>query len=66
MDNTEHSLFELMAAYDYENTGTIQVQDLIRAFKKLGLLHPEPHISILLSAGGAKEGDEKIDYVVYT
>jgi hypothetical protein len=42
-----------MSAYDFDNSGTILVQDLVRAFKKLGMLHPEPHLKILLEAGGS-------------
>ena len=66
MEVNQQTLYELMAAYDYENTGTILVQDLVRAFKKYGMLHPEPHIPVLLKIGGATESDDKIDYVVFS
>jgi Ca2+-binding EF-hand superfamily protein len=53
MENNQQTLYELMAAYDFDNSGTILTQDLVRAFKKLGMLHPEPHLSLLMQAGGA-------------
>lgn len=55
-----------MHTYDYDNSGTILIQDLVRSFKKLGILHPEPHMSVLIKAGGARETDERIDYVIYS
>lgn len=30
------------------------------------MLHPEPHLTVLLNAGGAQANDEKIDYIVYS
>jgi len=39
---------------------------MTRAFKKFGLLHPEPHMPVLLKLGGYNETDEKVDYVVYS
>ena len=41
-------------------------QDLARAFKRLGILHPEPHLKVLMEAGGIKETDDKFDYVIYS
>jgi Ca2+-binding EF-hand superfamily protein len=66
MENNQQTLYELMANYDFDNSGTINIQDLVRAFKKLGMLHPEPHLPILMAAGGASPDDERVDYVVYT
>lgn len=66
MDNNTQSLYELMATYDFDNSGTILVQDVVRAFKKLGMLRPESHIAMILAAGGASENDERVDYVVFT
>jgi Ca2+-binding EF-hand superfamily protein len=66
LDNHPDNLYEIMSSYDYENSGTIMVHDLVRAFKKLGMLHPEPHMEMLLEAGGARLQDERIDYVVFS
>lgn len=55
-----------MATYDFDNSGTILVQDVVRAFKKLGMLRPEAHMPMILVAGGASENDERVDYVVFT
>ena len=63
--NTD-SLYEIFSNYDYSHSGSILIQDLVRGFKRLGILHPEPHVKLLLEAGGARETDEKIDYVVYS
>lgn len=65
IDNNHETLYELMAAYDYDNSGTILQQDVVRAFKKLGMHHPEQHLEMLLEAGGARESDERIDYVSF-
>jgi hypothetical protein len=29
-------------------------------------MHPEPHLRTLIEAGGCRESDEKIDYVIYS
>jgi hypothetical protein len=34
--------------------------------KKVGLLHPEPHLTTILQAGNARETDERIDYTVFS
>lgn len=34
--------------------------------KKVGLLHPEPHIQTILLAGNARETDERLDYTVFS
>lgn len=65
IDANEDTLYEIFLNYDYENKGTILVQDLPRAFKRLGILHPEPHMKALMEAGGVRESDEKVDYVIY-
>ena len=67
IDVNQESLYEIFSNYDYNNSGEIIVQDLIRGFKRLGILHPEPHMKTLLEAGGVREGNEdgKIDYVRY-
>lgn len=44
----------------------ILASDMPRAYKKFGLLHPEPHMAVLLKLGGFNETDEKVDYVVYS
>ena len=66
MDNSLESFYEIMGKYDYDNSGYIGLPDLVRSFKKLGMLHPETHLKILLEAGGMDETDEKIDYVIYS
>ncbi len=58
-------MFDLFKTYDFEDSGSILTSDLPRVFKKLGLLHPEPHIAMLIEAGGARQTDERIDYVTY-
>jgi len=60
------SIYEIFSNYDHTNTGTILVQDLVRGFKRLGILHPEPHMKILLEAGGIRENEDKLDYVLYS
>ena len=45
-----------MYNYDYDNSGYIMADDLIKVYKKLGILHPEPHIEALKEAGGVSEG----------
>jgi Ca2+-binding EF-hand superfamily protein len=55
-----------MHNYDYDSSGTILTTDLVRVFKRLGILHPEPHLPTLIKAGGARETDDRIDYVIYS
>jgi hypothetical protein len=31
-------------------------------FKKVGILHPEPHMAMLYEAGGIAENADKVDY----
>lgn len=66
LENNESSLYEIMMDYEYDNSGKILKQDLVRVFKRLGILHPEPHLSTLIKAGGFHENDETIDYVIYS
>lgn len=42
------------------------VADMPRAFKRLGILHPEPHLPLLKEAGGLRDIDDKFDYVLYS
>lgn len=65
MENSQDSLYEFFKSYDFDDSGTILTADLPRALKKLGLLHPEPHLNMLIEAGGAHQTDERIDYVTY-
>ena len=37
--------------YDYDNDGTIDVKDLRKIVKKLGIQNPEPHMELLLKTG---------------
>lgn len=55
-----------MMDYEYDNSGRIAKSDLIRVFKRLGVLHPEPYLTSLIRAGGANETDETIDFVIYS
>jgi Ca2+-binding EF-hand superfamily protein len=64
-ENSQETLYEIMSTYDFDDSGTILTGDLVRSFKKLGMLHPEPHIPMLLEAGGAHSTSERIDYVTY-
>lgn len=66
LDNQDKSLFEYMADFDYDNTGTIMTQDLVFVMKKVGLLRPEPYLQMILQAGNARETDERIDYTVFS
>jgi Ca2+-binding EF-hand superfamily protein len=54
-----------MSTYDFDDSGTILTGDLVRSFKKLGKLHPVPHIPMLLEAGDTHSTSERIDYVSY-
>ncbi len=65
IENSQETLYEIMSTYDFDDSGTILTGDLVRSFKKLGMLHPEPHIAMLLEAGGAHSTSERIDYVTY-
>ena len=60
LDNNSETLYEILRGYDYNNTDEILNVDLIRAFKKLGILHPEPHMKTLIDAGGFHESDQYI------
>ncbi len=55
VDVNEDSLYEIFMNYDFNNTGYMLVADMPRAFKRLGILHPEPHLPLLKEAGGIKE-----------
>lgn len=66
LDNQDKTLFEYMADFDYDNTGTIMTLDLVFVMKKVGLLRPEPHLQMILQAGNARETDERIDYTVFS
>ena len=39
--------------YELNNSGYMLTKDLVRVFKRLGILHPEPHMEALIKAGGA-------------
>jgi Ca2+-binding EF-hand superfamily protein len=41
-----------MKEYDLENDGTIDAKDLTKVIKKLGIMNPEPNMSIVFKAGG--------------
>mmetsp|Transcript_43812 Transcript_43812/g.42302 ORF Transcript_43812/g.42302 Transcript_43812/m.42302 type:complete len:96 (+) Transcript_43812:724-1011(+) len=47
LDNNKDSLVEIMYHYDFDESGTIQKDDLIRVFRKIGILHPEVHMQTL-------------------
>ena len=66
IENSQETLYEIMSTYDFDDSGTILTSDLVRSFKKLGLLHPEPHIPMLLEAGGAHATSERLDYVTFS
>jgi Ca2+-binding EF-hand superfamily protein len=53
MDGNKESLYEIMMDYEYDNSGKIKTSDLLRVFKRIGILHPEPHMKTLIKAGGA-------------
>jgi len=63
LDSSSKSLAEIMSELDIEEKGFILQNDLPRVFKRLGMLHPEPHLKIIVQAGGYKENDEIIDVV---
>lgn len=44
--------------YEIESTGYILTKDLLKVFKRLGILHPEPHMESLIRAGGASPEDD--------
>jgi Ca2+-binding EF-hand superfamily protein len=66
LDNNKDSLIEIMFNYDLDNSGFIHTEDLSRVFKKIGILHPEPHMDTLKAAGGVLEGHDKIDYQIFS
>ena len=66
IDSNQDSLYDIFANYDYDHSGCVHISDVPRAFKRLGILHPEPHMKTLLEAGSVRETDDKIDYVIYS
>ena len=55
-----------MYNYDLDNSGFINTEDLSRVFKKIGIMHPEPHLETLNAAGGVQEGQDKIDCQLFS
>lgn len=55
-----------MKDYEFDNSGKIHTTDLVRVFKRVGVLHPEPHMKHLIVAGGAKESDDTIDIILFS
>lgn len=56
----DESLFEAMKHFDYDKKGSIQVGDLKKVFKRLGLISVEEHIPLLLKSGGNNPNDTQI------
>jgi len=54
-----------MSQFDFDNSGFVDASSIPRVIKRLGILHPEKHMTEILKAGGVDEKAEKIDYVSF-
>ena len=66
MEYNRESIFEIMKDYDFDQDGTIDIKDLPKVIKKLGIMNPEPHIGTILKAGGCGKSDKRIDYTDFS
>lgn len=55
-----------MSQFDFENTGYVDASAVPRVIKRLGILHPERHMTEIMKAGGVDPKEEKIDYVQFS
>ena len=50
MEYSRETLYDIMQDYE-DDDHTIDVKDLPKVIKKLGIMHPGPHIQVVLQAG---------------
>ena len=60
MEYSRETLYDIMQDYEDEDH-SIDVKDLPKVIKKLGIMHPGPHIHHLLRAGKCGLNDQRID-----
>jgi Ca2+-binding EF-hand superfamily protein len=65
LDYSGESFFEAMRVYDLDGSETINVSDLARVFKRLGISTIEPYVPYLLQVGGVRPKDQKIDIITF-
>lgn len=63
LDYAGESLYTTMKRSDFDDSGTILREDLLRILKRIGLSNVEPHLPTLLETGGANIDDERIDII---
>ena len=66
MEYSRETLYDIMQEYDFEHDGTIDVSDLSKVLKKLGIMNPEPHLHHVLLAGRCGPNDKRIDYTDFS
>jgi Ca2+-binding EF-hand superfamily protein len=65
LDYSGETFYDAMKIYDLEGSETIQVSDLARVFKRLGISTIEPHLPYLHGVGGVRPKDQKIDIITF-
>jgi hypothetical protein len=65
LDYSGESFFDAMRVYDFDGSETINVADLSRVFKRLGISTIEPYIPYLHGVGGVRPKDQKIDIITF-
>ena len=66
MEYSRETLYDIMQDYDFVADGTIDVQDLPKVIKKLGIMNPDPHIHHVLRAGRCGPNDKRIEYTDFS
>ena len=66
MEYSRETLYDIMQAYDLDGEGTIDVKDLPKVIKKLGIMNPDPHMHHVLKAGCGNVTDKRIDFATFS
>jgi hypothetical protein len=59
MEYSKDTIYDVMLDYDLLSEGLIDAKDLPKVIKKLGIMNPEPHLALILRAGGQLPSDTK-------
>lgn len=59
------TLYDVLAATDYDEVGSILKEDLARVFKRIGLSTVEQNMPRILQIGGVTENQERVDINIF-
>ena len=65
LEHAGESLYSALKRSDFDDSGSILKEDLIRVLKRIGFSNIEPHFADIVGKAGADEHDEMFDIATF-